>query len=256
MTARFFMLAQRVEVVGAELGFQERQRLLAELEGVGEAAEDVCNSLARSIMLESVSGWSRAAAFGEDRTGRLELLGRELRVAQARERRLPSVTRNRASMSGWFVKLFSTNGRAASRAWRRVTSWPKPSVFPLRPGGGEDLLLHELEHRLRLDFPLLGLLLRLFFGRRGGQGLLLIALCQFALFGLGLAAPARHAQGPTSCRRCRPISTSKTTALASTGPLFLLANLRKRYHAEGGQACTGSSSRYRRRSAARPLAVS
>jgi hypothetical protein len=38
-----------------------------------------------------------------------------------------------------------------------------------------------------------------------------------------------------------PTSVTSTTLVANTAPLFRRANLRNRYHAEGGQANTGSS---------------
>ena len=56
---------------------------------------------------------------------------------------------------------------------------------------------------------------------------------------------------PTAARINTAISPEPIKAA-----LFRRANLPKRYRADGGQACTGSSSRYRRRSAAIPLAVS
>src|SRR5262249_33595779 len=58
----------------------------------------------------------------------------------------------------------------------------------------------------------------------------------------------------------RPTATSTsaaaTTVAIANATLFRRANLRKRYAADGGPASPGSSSRYRLRSAARPLAVS
>src|SRR5262249_47165255 len=56
-------------------------------------------------------------------------------------------------------------------------------------------------------------------------------------------------------------ATARKTAQATTvavvrATLFRLANLRKRYIAEAGHACTGSSLKYRFTSAAKLLAVS
>ena len=58
----------------------------------------------------------------------------------------------------------------------------------------------------------------------------------------------------------RPATASTTTRAAAdavtTARRLRRANLRKRYHVDGGHACTGSSFKYRRTSIARPLAVS
>ena len=79
-------------------------------------------------------------------------------------------------------------------------------------------------------------------------------------------ASVRAVAVPRSARVARmacQVLTAVPTARAATTSAAVIratrlrrANLPNRYHADGGHASTGSSSRYRRTSAARPLAVS
>ena len=80
------------------------------------------------------------------------------------------------------------------------------AFLALGPGGGEDLVLDEVEHRLasRLRAP--------------GPPALASPLA-FGSFGLGRVAPARPAPAPTSCRRSPPTSASSDQRRRQHRPL-------------------------------------
>ena len=117
------------------------------------------------------------------------------------------------------------------------------TVLVLGPGGGEHFALDEVEHGLgfglsrkgglfiaRGDAPLSGL---------GRQGLLLL-LERSQGHSFRPRGPHRlpdRSRGPYQAALPPPPPPSRTAAR------FRRANLRKRYASDGGQACTGSSSR-------------
>ena len=107
-------------------------------------------------------------------------------------------------------------------------------LLTFRPRGGEDFVLHEVEHSLCFCLADLGA----FAGREGLS-----------------TGPLRRTK-PKLVPIVPATSASSTRATAATGPLFRRANFRSRYAAEGGQASTGSSARYRSTSAAKALADS
>src|SRR5438034_183067 len=75
---------KRVGVVGAEVGFLERERRLVQLEGVGVPAE-VGVAVGQAVHASKRVRVVGAAVFGIYRAGRLVLLGRDLGFAQVRE---------------------------------------------------------------------------------------------------------------------------------------------------------------------------
>ena len=85
-------------------------------------------------MLLSVSGWSGPRCWREERAGLLELLGRLVGFAQVSRTTCPASSAAGLRSAAGRRSSVSTNGRAASTAWRSVTSRPRPPSCVLPAG--------------------------------------------------------------------------------------------------------------------------
>ena len=145
--------SERVDVLGAELGNAPRERFFTKLERLGLVAESGAGvgQVVHTFKSVRVIG---AESIGEDRARPAKLIGRGPVVAEIPERHP-----QRHAQAGFDERLggeasLHDRQRGVERLSQRHVR--AESARPVhRPGRGEDVVLHEAEHSLRV-FPLFG----------------------------------------------------------------------------------------------------
>ncbi len=159
-----------VGVFGAVLRFPHHEPLFPELDRIGVPAEPgvAVGQFGQARERTSVVG---AEVLGIDRASRLELLRCDFVFAQVLER-----ISERHPQPGFDERLVR---EALFHEWQSgLEGLPERHVvaqapgLPFRPGGGEDLVLHEVEHNPRLRLLRLGRLFGFLLRRRSVAGLL------------------------------------------------------------------------------------